>query len=77
MWGNPIFSTLCDCDEYDRRVVALKTMRMFVPLWQNKQQETAMKALESLCENSKDEAQVLTALRSVTAGVICNEVICF
>lgn len=69
MWGNPIFSTLFDCDEYDRWVVALKTMRMFVPLWQNEQQETAMKALESLCENSKDEAEVLTALRSVTAGV--------
>lgn len=69
MWGNPIFSTLCDCDEYDRWVVALKTMRMFVPLWQNEQQETTMKALESLCENSKDEAEVLTALRSVTAGV--------
>uniref|UniRef100_A0A671ULS0 Protein ZIP4 homolog n=1 Tax=Sparus aurata TaxID=8175 RepID=A0A671ULS0_SPAAU len=32
----------------------------------NEQQETAMKALESLCENSKDEAEVLTALRSVT-----------
>lgn len=33
---------------------------------QNDQQETAVKALESLCEHSKDEAQVLTALRSVT-----------
>lgn len=39
--------------------------RMFVPLWQNEQQETAMKALESLCENSRDDAQVLSALRSV------------
>uniref|UniRef100_A0A8K9UHR2 Protein ZIP4 homolog n=1 Tax=Oncorhynchus mykiss TaxID=8022 RepID=A0A8K9UHR2_ONCMY len=34
--------------------------------FQNEQQDTAMKALESLCEHSKDEAQVLTALRSVT-----------
>uniref|UniRef100_A0A3B4YEZ3 Protein ZIP4 homolog n=1 Tax=Seriola lalandi dorsalis TaxID=1841481 RepID=A0A3B4YEZ3_SERLL len=33
-----------------------------IALEQNEQQETAMKALESLCENSKDEAQVLTAL---------------
>lgn len=40
-------------------------MRKFVPLWQNEQQDIAMKALESLCENSKDEAQVLTALRYV------------
>ncbi|XP_068182073.1 testis-expressed protein 11 [Antennarius striatus] len=30
---------------------------------QNEQQETAIKALESLCETSKDEAQVLNALR--------------
>uniref|UniRef100_A0A3B4Z2H8 Protein ZIP4 homolog n=1 Tax=Seriola lalandi dorsalis TaxID=1841481 RepID=A0A3B4Z2H8_SERLL len=35
----------------------------------NEQQETAMKALESLCENSKDEAQVLTALRSVRTEI--------
>lgn len=28
-----------------------------------------MKALESLCQNSKDEAQVLTALRSVRTGI--------
>lgn len=28
-----------------------------------------MKALESLCENSKDEAQILTALRSVRSGI--------
>lgn len=40
-------------------------MRIFICLWQNEQQETAMKALEHLCENSKDEAQVVTALRSV------------
>lgn len=40
-------------------------MKMFVPLWQNGQQETGIKALEILCENSKDEAQVLTALRCV------------
>ncbi|KAG7225781.1 hypothetical protein INR49_014432, partial [Caranx melampygus] len=33
---------------------------------ENEQQETAMKALESLCESSKDEAQVLTALRSLS-----------
>uniref|UniRef100_A0A8C2ZEZ7 Protein ZIP4 homolog n=1 Tax=Cyclopterus lumpus TaxID=8103 RepID=A0A8C2ZEZ7_CYCLU len=33
---------------------------------QNEQQETAMKALESLCEHSEDEAQVLTALRSLS-----------
>lgn len=37
---------------------------LYLPL-QNEQQETAMKALESLCENSKDEAQIVTALRSV------------
>ncbi|XP_034036835.1 LOW QUALITY PROTEIN: testis-expressed protein 11 [Thalassophryne amazonica] len=30
---------------------------------ENEQQDTAVKALESLCENSSDEAQVLTALR--------------
>ncbi|XP_030595753.1 testis-expressed protein 11 isoform X2 [Archocentrus centrarchus] len=30
---------------------------------ENGQQETGMKALEILCENSKDDAQVLTALR--------------
>lgn len=34
-------------------------------MWQNELQETAMKALESLCESSKDDALVLTALRSV------------
>lgn len=45
-------------------------MRIFIPLRQNEQQETAMKALESLCENSKDEAQVLTALRSVRTGIV-------
>lgn len=28
-----------------------------------------MKALESLCENSKDDTQVLTALRSVRTGI--------
>ncbi|XP_030595756.1 testis-expressed protein 11 isoform X4 [Archocentrus centrarchus] len=32
-------------------------------LEKNGQQETGMKALEILCENSKDDAQVLTALR--------------
>ncbi|XP_044061463.1 testis-expressed protein 11 isoform X2 [Siniperca chuatsi] len=36
----------------------------------NEQQETAMKALESLCENSKDEAQVLTALRCLVRLVL-------
>ncbi|TNN64397.1 Testis-expressed sequence 11 protein [Liparis tanakae] len=35
---------------------------------ENEQQETAMKALESLCENSEDEAQVLTALRPYLTG---------
>ncbi|XP_074530921.1 testis-expressed protein 11 [Halichoeres trimaculatus] len=34
------------------------------------QQETAMKALESLCDNSKDEAQVLTALRCLVRLVL-------
>ncbi|XP_038555989.1 testis-expressed protein 11 isoform X2 [Micropterus salmoides] len=38
--------------------------------WLNEQQETAMKALESLCENSKDEAQVLTALRCLVRLVL-------
>ncbi|XP_041800433.1 testis-expressed protein 11 [Chelmon rostratus] len=37
---------------------------------ENDQQETAMKALESLCENSKDEAQVLTALRCLVRLVL-------
>ncbi|KAM9356520.1 testis-expressed protein 11 [Symphorus nematophorus] len=37
---------------------------------QNEQQETAMKALESLCETSKDEAQVLTALRCLVRLVL-------
>ncbi|XP_039976576.1 testis-expressed protein 11 isoform X2 [Xiphias gladius] len=37
---------------------------------ENEQQETAMKALESLCENSKDEAQVLTALRCLVRLVL-------
>lgn len=40
-------------------------MRKFLTLWQNGQQETAMKALEILCEHSKDQAQVLVALRYV------------
>ncbi|XP_054453956.1 testis-expressed protein 11 [Anoplopoma fimbria] len=37
---------------------------------ENEQQETAMKALESLCENSKDEAKVLTALRCLVRLVL-------
>ncbi|XP_074504627.1 testis-expressed protein 11 [Sebastes fasciatus] len=37
---------------------------------ENEQQETAMKALESLCENSQDEAQVLTALRCLVRLVL-------
>ncbi|XP_068445351.1 testis-expressed protein 11 [Clinocottus analis] len=37
---------------------------------ENEQQETAMKALESLCENSEDEAQVLTALRCLVRLVL-------
>ncbi|XP_029368795.1 testis-expressed protein 11 [Echeneis naucrates] len=37
---------------------------------ENEQQETAMKALESLCENSKDEAQVLAALRCLIRLVL-------
>ncbi|KAA8588794.1 hypothetical protein FQN60_010139, partial [Etheostoma spectabile] len=41
--------------------------------WHNEQQETAMKALESLCENSKDEAQVLTALRCLVRLVLSTE----
>ncbi|XP_056149194.1 testis-expressed protein 11 [Lampris incognitus] len=37
---------------------------------ENEQQGTAIKALESLCENSKDEAQVLTALRCLVRLVL-------
>ncbi|TKS72229.1 Testis-expressed protein 11 [Collichthys lucidus] len=37
---------------------------------ENGQQETAVKALESLCEHSKDEAQVLTALRCLVRLVL-------
>nr|XP_020444009.1 testis-expressed protein 11 isoform X2 [Monopterus albus] len=37
---------------------------------ENEQQETAMRALESLCETSKDEAQVLTALRCLVRLVL-------
>ncbi|XP_047441653.1 testis-expressed protein 11 isoform X2 [Mugil cephalus] len=37
---------------------------------ENEQQETAVTALESLCENSKDEAQVLTALRCLVRLVL-------
>ncbi|XP_026214349.1 testis-expressed protein 11 [Anabas testudineus] len=37
---------------------------------ENEQQETAIKALESLCENSKDDAQVLTALRCLVRLVL-------
>ncbi|XP_018515719.1 testis-expressed protein 11 isoform X2 [Lates calcarifer] len=37
---------------------------------ESEQQETAMKALESLCENSKDDAQVLTALRCLVRLVL-------
>ncbi|XP_049898404.1 testis-expressed protein 11 [Epinephelus moara] len=37
---------------------------------ENEQQETAMKALERLCDNSKDEAQVLTALRCLVRLVL-------
>lgn len=50
-------------------------MRIFVSLWQNDQQEIAVKALESLCEYSEDDTQVLSALRSVTVSrrkVICK-----
>ncbi|XP_044219313.1 testis-expressed protein 11 isoform X1 [Thunnus albacares] len=37
---------------------------------ENEQQDTAMKALESLCENSKDDTQVLTALRCLVRLVL-------
>ncbi|CAJ1058793.1 testis-expressed protein 11 [Xyrichtys novacula] len=37
---------------------------------ENEQQETAMKALESLCNNSEDEAQVLAALRCLVRLVL-------
>ncbi|KAL6117423.1 tex11 [Pungitius sinensis] len=37
---------------------------------ENEQQETAMKALESLCENSEDGSQVLTALRCLVRLVL-------
>ncbi|XP_026186381.1 testis-expressed protein 11 [Mastacembelus armatus] len=37
---------------------------------ENDQQETAIKALESLCENSKDDAQILTALRCLVRLVL-------
>ncbi|KAM7389917.1 hypothetical protein PAMP_023861 [Pampus punctatissimus] len=37
---------------------------------ENEQQDTAMKALESLCEHSRDEAQVLTALRCLVRLVL-------
>ncbi|XP_029917571.1 testis-expressed protein 11 isoform X3 [Myripristis murdjan] len=37
---------------------------------ENGQQDAAMKALESLCENSKDEAQVVTALRCLVRLVL-------
>ncbi|KAF3838575.1 hypothetical protein F7725_010343 [Dissostichus mawsoni] len=37
---------------------------------ENEQQETAMKVLGSLCENSKDESQVLTALRCLVRLVL-------
>eukprot|EP00063_Salmo_salar_P080321 XP_014055156.1 PREDICTED: testis-expressed sequence 11 protein isoform X5 [Salmo salar] len=37
---------------------------------ENEQQDTAMKALESLCEHSKDEAQVVTALRCLVRLVL-------
>ncbi|KAI3351644.1 hypothetical protein L3Q82_020470 [Scortum barcoo] len=37
---------------------------------ENEQQETALKALQSLCENSKDDAQVLTALRCLVRLVL-------
>ncbi|KAM8908649.1 testis-expressed protein 11 [Spinachia spinachia] len=37
---------------------------------ENEQQETAMKALESLCENCEDGAQVLTALRCLVRLVL-------
>ncbi|XP_055368357.1 testis-expressed protein 11 isoform X2 [Betta splendens] len=37
---------------------------------ENEQEDIAMKALESLCENSKDDAQVLTALRCLVRLVL-------
>ncbi|XP_041652937.1 testis-expressed protein 11 [Cheilinus undulatus] len=37
---------------------------------ENEQRETAMRALESLCHNSKDESQVLTALRFLVRLVL-------
>lgn len=59
--GCSILNMLYDYDEDDNHV--------FVSVRQNEQQETAIKALESLCENSTDEAQVLTALRLVAKKI--------
>uniref|UniRef100_A0A8K9VBQ0 Protein ZIP4 homolog n=1 Tax=Oncorhynchus mykiss TaxID=8022 RepID=A0A8K9VBQ0_ONCMY len=66
-------SILHECGEQSQALELLKEKIPIVLIvilcflsFQNEQQDTAMKALESLCEHSKDEAQVLTALRSVT-----------
>uniref|UniRef100_A0A3Q3VUP4 Protein ZIP4 homolog n=1 Tax=Mola mola TaxID=94237 RepID=A0A3Q3VUP4_MOLML len=46
----------------EKAASSLLSLAAQIALEQNEQQETAMKALESLCETSKDEAQVLSAL---------------
>lgn len=48
-------------------------MRMFVFLWQNGQQDIAMKALEVLCENSNNPAEVLIGLRFVKTQMWLEE----
>ncbi|XP_069388282.1 testis-expressed protein 11 isoform X2 [Paralichthys olivaceus] len=65
----------CPVANEDRLLVSENAACNFLSLaaqiaLENEQQETAMKALESLCENSKDEAQVLTALRCLVRLVL-------
>ncbi|XP_060935384.1 testis-expressed protein 11 [Limanda limanda] len=65
----------CPVADEDRLLVSENATSNFLSLaaqiaLENEQQETAMKALESLCEISNDEARVLTALRCLVRLVL-------
>ncbi|CAB1454019.1 unnamed protein product [Pleuronectes platessa] len=65
----------CPVADEDRLLVSENAASNFLSLaaqiaLENEQQETAMKALESLCEISNDEARVLTALRCLVRLVL-------
>uniref|UniRef100_A0AAY4E931 Protein ZIP4 homolog n=1 Tax=Denticeps clupeoides TaxID=299321 RepID=A0AAY4E931_9TELE len=58
----------------NERVNIIKSIPDVTVLFQNEQQDIAVKALESLCEYSEDAKQVLTALRScISEGTMHNQ----